>query len=136
MVQATAVAVHEDEMEMFVAQKQLEKAAAILKVVEVKAAIEKCKEFKSMYMPDGVTPIPGNESPNTQVTDPRLPKCFGKGALCLEPGMVSSKVVQQISASQEQETALNMFGAGKVLSTTASASTTSSTTSQSTLGTF
>jgi hypothetical protein len=135
MVQATAVAVQAEEMQMFVSQKQLEKAAAILKVIEVKAAIDKCKEFKSMYMPDGVTPIPGNESPNTQITDPRLPKCFGKGALCLEPGMVSSKVVQQISASQEQETALTMFGAGKVLST-ASGSTTSSDTSQSTLGTF
>jgi hypothetical protein len=135
MVQATAVAVQAEEMQMFVSQKQLEKAAAILKVIEVKAAIDKCKEFKSMFMPDGVTPIPGNESPNTQITDPRLPKCFGKGALCLEPGMVSSKVVQQISASQEQETALTMFGAGKVLST-ASGSTTSSDTSQSTLGTF
>jgi hypothetical protein len=134
MVQASAVAVHADEMEMFVAQKQLEKATAILKVVEVKAAIEKCKEFKSMYMPDGVTPIPGNESPNTQITDPRLPKCFGKGPLCLEPGMVSSRVVQQISASQEQETALTMFGSGKVLS--ASSGATSSDTSQSTLGTF
>lgn len=135
MIQAAAVAVHAEEMEMIVSQKQLEKAAAILKVAEVKAAIAKCVEFKSMYMPDGVTPIPGNESPNTQITDPRLPKCFGKGPLCLEPGMVSTRQVQQVTASQEQESALNKFGAGKVLSTSSSGDT-SSTTSQSNLGTF
>jgi hypothetical protein len=122
-------------MEMFTAQKNLEKATAILKVVEVKAAIDKCKENKSMYMPDGVTPIPGNESPNTQVTDPRLPKCFGKGPLCLEPGMVSSRQAPQQSATQDQELSLLKFGAGKVLSTTSSGATGTSST-QSNLGTF
>jgi hypothetical protein len=35
MVQATAFSVHKEEKEMIVTQKQLEKATAILKVIEI-----------------------------------------------------------------------------------------------------
>lgn len=135
MKQQAAVQLHEEEMVQVQTQIAFNKAVNILKAVEVKQAITQCKTEKSMFMPDGVTPIKGNESPNTQVTDPRLPKCFGKGALCLEPGAVNSRARPQLSASAEQEAALNKFGSGKVLSTSPDGVSLVSSGTQTSLGT-
>lgn len=113
----------------------LDKATAILKVVEVKAAVTKCKTEKSMFMPDGITPIKGNESPNTQTTDPRLPKCFGKGPTCMEDGGNPRKVIQ-LSASAEQEFNYQKFGQGKKLSLVPGGGLQLETNAQTKLGTF
>jgi len=135
MAQQTATQLRAEEEEMATSKVNMDKATAILKVMEVKEAVTKCKTEKSMFMPDGITPIKGNESPNTQTTDPRLPKCFGKGPTCMEGGGNPKRIIQ-LSASAEQELDLQKFGQGKVLSLVPGGGLQSETNAQTKLGTF
>mmetsp|Transcript_45118 Transcript_45118/g.66389 ORF Transcript_45118/g.66389 Transcript_45118/m.66389 type:complete len:1378 (-) Transcript_45118:165-4298(-) len=48
-----------------------------LRGFEYHQAASAMRDRRSKYLPDGKTPIKGNEAPQTQPIDPRVPKCFG-----------------------------------------------------------
>eukprot|EP00591_Stephanopyxis_turris_P002600 CAMPEP_0195517696 /NCGR_PEP_ID=MMETSP0794_2-20130614/11341_1 /TAXON_ID=515487 /ORGANISM="Stephanopyxis turris, Strain CCMP 815" /LENGTH=962 /DNA_ID=CAMNT_0040646555 /DNA_START=421 /DNA_END=3309 /DNA_ORIENTATION=+ len=81
-------AVHEEKQQLIV-QEAVREYEFVLQEYHMEVKLEELASFeylktvneynnrRSKYLPDGKTPIPGNEAPQTQAIDPRVPVCFG-----------------------------------------------------------
>jgi len=84
------------------ARFQMDTKMETLRSVEYHAANNAMRERRSKYLPDGKTPIKGNEAPQTQAIDPRVPLCFAK-PMCKIAHVKQMEDLAEVTGSGENQ---------------------------------